>query len=132
MKAERNSRIGGQSGVVCCESDQLHPASALPLGQGEPDVLRDHVGVPAVMLAVLGRAAKYLAQPQRHVMGMIGWHVGEHRAEDLIALHMTAIEDLGQPVKRLATTGPLIDGWRLFPCRYVFHLLGNQRLAAAG
>ncbi len=69
----------------------------------------DHVRVAAVLFAVLGGAAEDLAQPQGNVVRMIGRHVREHRAEDLVLEHMTAVEDLGESIEDRSAACPLVD-----------------------
>lgn len=79
------------------------------------------MGIPAVVLAVLGGTTEHLAKPQRHVVGMVGRHVGEHRTENLIAVDMAAIEDLGQTIETHRYPRPthrlLASGSRSTRCR---------------
>ena len=103
--------VGGQARLVAAGQDERHPAAALLLGQGEPEVLAHHVPVAAVALGVLGRPAEDLGQPRRDVARVVLGQVREHLRQDVVLAH-APVEDLGQPVERGPAAGPVVEGGR--------------------
>ena len=102
--------IGGQSGLVGGGRDELDPARALLFGDGQTEVLGEHVRVAAVLLRIGRWTAKDLAEPEGDVVRMILREVGEHGAEDRIGAD-APVEGAGQPVERFGAPGPFVERW---------------------
>ena len=107
-KRRAELRIRGHARLVRGGQDHLHPARPPLLADRKPEVLPDHVRVPAVLVGVERRPAEDLGQPGRDVLRMVLVHAGEHRPEDRVVAH-APVEHGGQPLERLRTTGPLVQ-----------------------
>jgi hypothetical protein len=106
-------RVGGQPRLVSGLREQGDETQSLLGCDREPDVLVEHVLIPAVRFGVFGWAAHHLAPPCRRVGAMLGADGSAEHAADEVVLFHEVIEEVQPPLERVSAATPVKDRRRL-------------------
>jgi hypothetical protein len=105
--------VGGEPGPVGGTGQQRDEPQPLLCCDRQPDVLVEHVLIPAARLRVFGRAAHHLAPPGRRVRAMLSSDgPAEHGTDEIILFH-EIVEQVQPPLERVLAATPLEDRRRL-------------------
>ena len=101
--------VGRQFGVVSCQAHQRCESEALLGSDVEVAVMREHCGIAAEPVGVVGGATEHLAPPGRDMLAvLLADAAGKERAEQLIALD-AVVEAIDQTSYSWTTFGPLVQ-----------------------